>query len=398
MPDFTEAEAKELVHKAAERAQQVAATASSETMLVSDINSDVKRKILVIGTGDGGCNIASDIKRAYPEIPVLGYNTSNRGTGDLKIDHFIIPRAEDGSGKERSYSKSILKRGVYKYVLDNIDRFGPDADYIVITTTCDGGTGGGISPMLAKLFMSNMGIPVIVIGVYPALSEDARAQHNMLEWQKEIEDIGARYMIFDNNYYSDLPKAQMHTKVNRDIVNVIGILLGKDFGKTSIQAIDSRDMEMILNRYPGRIVIGVTNNRPRVGKTIGQVCVENCLNMSQPAPEAVQSYGLFIKGSKDFIGNVDTSAIDIRDQFGEGDMYTHLEISDSLEIALICGGCSTPSTRVSLAAQRYNEIMVGRKDDSRSIMDDIMNNLQDDVTEYHRAERREAIDLSALDL
>ena len=395
---FTEEEARELVRKNVEKAAEATGDATSITLSAAEMAKEIKRKILVIGTGDGGCNIASDIKLAYPEISVIGYNTSRRGAGTLKLDHFIIPNAEDGSGKERSYSKSILRKGVYKKLLENVDRFGEDADYIVITSTCDGGTGGGISPMLAKLLMTNCGIPVIVIGVYPALSEDARAQRNMLEWQKDIEDIGAHYMVFDNNFYAQLPKAQMHKKINEDIVDVIGILLGKDFGKTSIQAIDSRDMEMILNRYAGRIVIGVTNNRPRVGKTVGQLCVEHCSNMSQPAPEAAQSYGLFIKGSKEFVGSVDSSAIDIREEFGEGDMYTHLEISDRLEIALVCGGCATPSSRVSLAAQRYNEIMIGRKDDSRSIMGDIMDSLQTDVGTYHRAEKSVEINLDALNL
>lgn len=400
MSNLNEKQINEILTKAANQAAREAIDdmANEKTSDSTGIRT-ITRNILVIGTGDGGCNIASDIKKAYPEVRTIAYNTSSRGTDSLKIDKFLIPEAEDGSGKQREYSKDVFRRGVYRHVLEAVYAFGKDADYVVVTSTCDGGTGGGISPMITKLLMQNLGIPVIVIGVYPSLSEDGRAQHNMLEWQKEIEDIKARYMIFDNNFYADLPKMQVHQKVNQDIVDTIGILLGKDFGRTNIQAIDTRDMEMILNRYSGRITIGVSHSRPRVGKTISDVCVHECENCSQPAPDCAQSYGLFVKGGQDFLNTVDASAVDIRDAFGEGDMYTHLEVSKDIEIALVCGGSRAPENRIQLAAARYNEIMAERNG-NRTIMDGIMSELIPEEDEYARGSHRELteVDLSALDL
>lgn len=394
---LNENEIEKIVRATNERA---AASAIHQVAATQETPSGLTRNILVIGCGDGGCNIASDIKKAYPEVAAIAYNTSRRGVDSLKVDRFLIPEAEDGSGKERSYSKHVFRSGVFRKVLEAVYQYGDNADYILVTTTCDGGTGGGISPMIASLLMKNLGIPVIVIGVYPSLSEDGRAQHNMLEWQKEVEEVGARYMIFDNNAYADLPKMQIHQKINQDIVKIVGVLLGKDFGKTNIQAIDSRDMEMILNRYSGRITITVSNNRPRVGKSIGQMCVQEAREMSQPVPNNAQSYGLMIKGSQNFLNSVDTSAVDIREEFGEGDMYTHLQVSDDLEIALICGGCTAPETRIQLAAQRYNEIM-SERNEKRTVMDDIMAGLVDEGEgSYSRNQRvsLDDIDLSALDL
>ena len=389
MANLTEQEVEELINSSQKKEP---ATAT--------INNPFIKKIVVIGCGDGGCNIASDIKKAYPETAAIAYNTSRRGWDSLKIDKFLIPDAEDGSGKERDYSKSVFKKGVYRYVLEAVDTLSMNADYVLVISTCDGGTGGGISPMITALLQKNLGIPVIAIGIYPTLSEDAHAQRNLLAWQKEMEDISARYMIFDNESYSGYPKAQIHASVNRDVVEVVGFLLGHDFGKTDIQAIDGRDMEILLNGRPGRIGVYIGHGRPRVGKTLdaflSQVISENC---SQPAPQLPSAYGLFIRADSEYINNVDASIMATRDKYGEGDVFTHLEVSDSPRVALLCSGCTAPEARVNLAAQRYNECMASRKE-SHEVMGDILAKLSSDEDSYSHGTRRELqdFDLSDLDL
>lgn len=388
MANLTEKDVEELLN------------ASQKPEQPTTIQNPFIKKIVVIGCGDGGCNIASDIKKAYPETAAIAYNTSRRGWDSLKIDKFLIPDAEDGSGKERDYSKSVFKKGVYRYVLEAANSLSMNADYVLVVSTCDGGTGGGISPMITALLQKNLGIPVIAIGVYPTLSEDAHAQRNMLAWQKEMEDIGARYMIFDNESYSGLPKAQIHANVNRDVVDVVGFLLGHDFGKTDIQAIDGRDMEILLNSRPGRIGVYIGRGRPRVGKTLdaflAQVITESC---SQPAPQLPSAYGLFIKADSEYINSVDATIMGTRDKYGEGDVFTHLEVSDSPRVALLCSGCTAPEARVNLAAQRYNECMASRKE-SHEVMGDILAKLSSDEDVYTHGTRKalQDFDLSDLDL
>ena len=387
MASLTEKEVEELLNKSATEPQ------------ASDQNPFAK-KIMVIGCGDGGCNIASDIKKAYPETVTLAYNTSRRGWDTLKIDKFLIPDAEDGSGKEREYSKTVFKKGVYRYVLEAAHTLSKNADYALVISTCDGGTGGGVSPMITALLQKNLGIPVIAIGIYPTLAEDAHSQRNLLEWQKEMEDINARYMIFDNEFYSGFPKAQIHASVNSDVVNIVGFLLGHEFGKTDIQAIDGRDMEILINSRPGRIGIYVGSGRPRVGKTmdtfLGQIIDENG---AQPMPSDPSAYGLFIKADEDYINSVDTTMLSIRDKFGEGDVFTHLEVASSPKVALLCSGCSAPKARVELAAQRYNECVANRHKTS-TVMDEVMGKIEYEEALYFQGSRRELadFDLSDLDL
>lgn len=391
---FSESEVKELMENMTNKNAGV-----EEVRPVN--NAPILKRLLVVGCGDGGCNIASDIKKTYPDVKVIAYNTSRRGVDRLRVDRFMVPEAEDGSGKEREYSKNVFRNSnVYRSVLNTVLEYSKQVDYVIVTSTCDGGTGGGISPMLTSLLKKNLGVPVIAIGVYPALSEDARAQHNMLEWQKEIEDTEARYMVFDNERYSDLTKAQIHRKVNADIVDAIGILIGNDFGKTDIQAIDSRDMEMIINRYAGHIVIAKHNGRPRIGKGVSDIIMNTIDDNSQPAPMNVRSYGLFVKGDETFINNIDTSLLDVRDAYGEGDMFTHIQEANEFEIALLCAGCSTPEERVQKAAQRYKDLCAYRNapDD---VMGSIMAELGDAEESYARAARKDSVaefDLSDLEL
>lgn len=358
------------------------------------------RTILVVGTGDGGCNIASEIRKSVTTTFAITYNTTKKGYKTLVTDAMIIPEAEDGSGKERSYSQKVFKSKPYQNLLQTVQSYADryELDYVFVTSTTDGGTGGGVSPMVAKLLSDNLEVPVVIIGVYPALSEDAVAQHNAIMWQTDVEKTGLPYMIFDNDGPN---KLEMHRIVNNAVVNTARILTGEPFGETNLSSIDNRDMFMLLSHVGGRIVVSSSSVKPSVNQTLDDYFLSmlNPMVSRQPEPANVRGVGIFLKGPKSFLDTVNTSLPGVGQKYGEAALkYVHLEESDDFYAAIILAGNSEPSGRILLMRQRYDDIFNGLKRVEGSAAAEAACGMGDPLGISKIKARPNEMDLSALDL
>lgn len=363
--------------------------------------TELTRNIMFIGAGDGGCNIASDIKREIPEVFVIAYNTSKRAMSSLTIDAGIVPNAEDGSGKDRSYSKNVFKRAAYKNLIGLVEKTlaARRFDYIIVTTTADGGTGGGSSPNIAKVIADNVDIPVIVLGVYPAIAEDAKAQYNTIAWQADIEKTGLPYIIYDNQARSNVPKAVMQEAVNKTIVEDMKVLTGVAYGDTTISAIDNRDMHMLLVEAGKRINIISTDMKPKVGETLDEFLTTKLTAACQPLPAGQTAMGLFIKGPKAFISSIDTSLFGFREQFGDALLYTHIEECTDVCISMVIAGSDLPEMRLEQIKERYNDIMANyhvSEKTAASVLDEMSDPFA--IKKRVAKTQTEDLDFSGLDL
>lgn len=319
----------------------------------------LSRNIMIIGTGDGGCNIASTIKKKQPNVYAIAYNTSKRSLPTLSVNKAVVPNAEDGSGKDRSYSKDVFKKAAYKTLMQLVkdELAQTEYEYIIVTTTADGGTGGGSSPNIAKVIADNVAVPVIILGVYPALAEDAKAQYNTIAWQADVEKTGLPYIIYDNECRSNFPKAVMQSEVNDEIAEAMTVITGAAYGDTNISAIDNRDMHMMLVEAGKRINIVTSTKKPKVGETIDSYLDSIFSSAAQPKPSGQMAMGLFVKGPKAFISAIDTSLFDFRDKYGDALLYTHIEESDEVRISMVVAGSDVPDLRLQQIKERYDDIM-----------------------------------------
>ena len=363
--------------------------------IVSDNNI---RNLLVVGCGDGGCTIASDIGKTVSESFIIAYNTSERTMNDIQADIRILADGEDGSGKVRSFSKDIFKRNSYRYLLDKVKEAvnNTDYEYILICSTTDGGTGSGMSPMAAKMIADNTNIPVILIGVYPSLDDDATAQFNSMQWQVECTKIGLPYMIFDNN--QDGSKKEVHTLVNSKITDMTRLVSGNLYGNHVVSIIDNRDMYMLLHHIGGRIVTGTSTIRPTTNETLDNYIEKMISSNCQPVPANIGGIGVFLKGPKDIVDRLDPSIPDIRNKYGDATIhYWHIEYANEIRISFIFSGNDEAEERLFKMKDRYDYIMNNQK--SKSVFSDMMSeqmfNPLGDIS--HKIVSEEP-DLSALDI
>ena len=356
------------------------------------------RNLLIVGCGDGGCTIASDIGKAVSESFIIAYNTSERTMNDIQADVRILADGEDGAGKVRAFSKDIFKRNSYKYLLEKVQEATKKTvyEYILVCSTADGGTGSGMSPMAAKMLSDNTEIPVILLGVYPNLDDDATAQFNAMQWQVECTKIGLPYMIYDNNQEGS--KKIVHELVNTQVVNMTRLISGNLYGNHVVSIIDNRDMYMLLQHVGGRIVSGTSTIRPTTNQTLDDY-VEKMFNTNcQPLPANIGGIGIFLKGPKDIIDRLDPSISGIRAKYGDAAIhYQHIEYDNELRISFIFSGNDEPEERLFKMKDRYDYIMSNQK--SKSVFSDMMSEqMGNPLGDVKDKKIKSEIDLSALDI
>ena len=397
---FTEEEIMEMVKKNEARTATVTNTGNVTTSDVIDKTATI-RNLLVIGCGDGGSMIASEISTQIKDCFTICYNTSTRAMDRVHSNVNIIPDAEDGSGKIRDYSKDVFKSGSYKILLGHVQSAlekRPDLAYVLVCTTADGGTGSGVSPMIGKFVSDNVNIPVIMVGVYPSLSEDATAQYNAMTWQDEVIRTGLPYMIFDNEIGGNGNKIRVHGIINSAIANVMKVISGDVFGDTNISMIDSMDMWMLLQNTGKRIVIALSDKKPTTGQTLDDYVLHMIKECHQPVPVNTKGIGIFVKGPKDMISSLDTSMSGVREVYGDAVVqYSHIEESDKVSIAIIMSGNSEPEERLYMMKSRYDDITNSQKEDVSSVAS-ILGTMSNPIGGIKR-NKKETIepDLSALD-
>ena len=388
--NYTDAEIMDMIKKAE-------GAASAE---VTDGKTVNRRNLLVVGCGDGGAMIASQVKKNIPETYCICYNTSSTAMTKWHSDVNVITEGKDGSGKARSFSKDVFKENAYKVLLGKIQtalNVRTDISYVVVIATTDGGTGSGMSPMIAKLIAANTSIPVVIIGVYPSLKEDAIAQFNAMEWQKEVAKTGIPYMIFDNNV--DGNKIYTHSVVNDSIVNSLKVITGDFYDQSTASMIDSRDLYMLLAHMGKRIMVFHSTKRPATNQTLDDYILSLIDTMHQPLPRNVRGIGLFVKASSELLNRLDTNLEKVCKKYGDPTVqYLHIQESDvQTMVSVIFSGCSEPADRLMMLRSRYDDIMSSQEDEV-SILDNVSDVKNPFGSIKNITHDPEELDLSALDL
>lgn len=371
----------------------------------STTKKNATRKIMVIGCGDGGSNITSAIVKALPADTFgMIYNTSDRAMAFQKSNISIRPFGVDGSGKVRSFATEIFKdpeiatgRRFMERAKELIDEMG-DLSYIVVVGTADGGTGSGTVPIMAKLLRANLDIPVIVMGVYPSIAEDAMSQFNAIQWQQEINDAQVPYIILDNS--TDDPNMDpiaVHEKVNRYAVEIIKLLSGNIYGDTDISIIDNRNLYMLIEQMGGRIVIATENGRPSNQTTLDDHILRMLERNYQPEPSDVRGIGVFIKGPEDMITRYNTSIQKVQEKYGYAILkFAHVQVDKDPAVAILLSGCSEATDRLLQMQGKYDDLMRA-KTNGGSRASALANDMVNPVGTVKKAGKKEGLDFSVLE-
>jgi len=366
--------------------------------LQTKIEAATTRKLVIVGCGDGGCKIATEISNhCGDDVCVVAYNTTTRTMEEMKASYKVLPKGLDGHGKQRGDSKEAFKNPAHaihtvllNHVKEAIRSLG-DVGYILVTSTTDGGTGSGVSPMVAKLLADETDIPTILLGVYPSADEDATAQFNAVQWQQEVEKIQVPHILLDNNTVGNNDAG--HQIINTYAARIASLIAGREFGNTTISIIDDRNLSMLLNRIGDRMVIAVEDVRPTSQQSLDDCVADLIDRCHQPAPGGVRGIGVFVKGPMELLNRMDTSLPGIQAKYGSAVLkFAHLEESSETRIAVILSGCFEATDRIAMMRAKWDDVMAGQRR-HESTVNDVISGMTNPLDGTARRSSVNALDL-----
>ncbi len=347
--------------------------------------------IAVLGIGNAGGQVANiACARGFNTFCI---NSSEKDLDiiDENISVFLLGNSE-GAGKDRRVAKSFVKQ-YYKDLLkteDFID-FINNIDVVFIVSSTGGGTGSGMSVILAdilsKVYVNKI---FINIGILPTLTDSIGAQRNTLEYLKEIKNLGKGYILYDNNKYKHLTPDAYMSNINNEIVDALCYLRGDYSYKTKYGMIDDADMFKLLT-VPGMINISYYENFmekdmddkvmldtfiPKIMKTNGTCQIDK--------DRIIKRMGIIVNLSEDLSRYYSSGMEDFKSNVGEPlEVFEHYYLKEDESIpnrlGVILSGLSIPDDRIQIVVQRIKEVEDAlNKRKETSILDSI-----DDMDDLH---------------
>lgn len=212
-------------------------------------------KNMIIGLGNTGTNIVKaagsslllkDVKKYVIDSVMTSVDLGS--INDINVIP-IISDEKSGSGRNRERGKAMYEyhesQGAFKEMYD--DAVNSKSPVLVITSAA-GGTGSGSAVPVCRALLE-LGVEVIPIIICPNKNDPMAFHLNTNDLLMELGEIGIEtYSIFENRKGD-----ANYEPINNEVVNLIEIIFGKCYGKTTLDSIDDSDLDVILNK-PGRFI------------------------------------------------------------------------------------------------------------------------------------------------
>jgi cell division GTPase FtsZ len=329
-------------------------------------------KVTCCGVGNAGSQTAA---LAVEELGIDGLciNTSQRDIDMVKSEKIkkLLVGDANGAGKERSLAKKFLKESIMKLLDDDEIAEIFNSDVLFIISSAGGGTGSGMSVLLANIVGEVYpNTKVIIVGILPALTEALSSQLNAVEYMNELYTAidGATYMLYDNDVPTDkeLTEPEIFDAINKNIVNDIDVIRGTYQYPTRFSSIDERDMSNIISTR-GRIVIASLNNikEKDVDKTTIEQMLINELKTGNHAEFQrdliCHRTGIICNLSEKLMGGFSTQLPEVQKVIGVPvEAYTHVCVNNDREVPnsvhLIVSGLTQVNDRIRKINDRIDEI------------------------------------------
>lgn len=225
--------------------------------IIDALKEKVKLKVAVIGTGNAGSQFVDlAYKSGFDKVYCI--NSSSRDMDNdvlnAKIPCFLVGSDGRGAGMHREAAKELFKMN-YRQLFDNMQfkQYCEESDVIIIGTSCSGGTGSGVSPIIVKALKQMYPNKIVMFyGILPRLTASDVELSNATACVSEIEELnknglGIPYMLADLNYYEGVSNEIAFAKVVEKMVSDIKVIAGDYLNYSKYRMIDENDMKVIIS-------------------------------------------------------------------------------------------------------------------------------------------------------
>jgi hypothetical protein len=319
----------------------------------NEVNNN--KKNVVIGLGNTGNNIVNEIaiRSTLNDVQLFAVDSVvanvTLANSNSRVNYIpIISDSKSGSGRNRERGYEMFKHhyeiGSFTEMLEACQN---GKKPIFVVTSSAGGTGSGSTPLLCKLLRKS-NIRVIPIIVCPSMDDPTAYHLNSNDLFMDLEESGVQtYAVFRN-----VAGDSNYTPINREIVDMLEIVLGKKYGPTTLDSIDDSDLNMML-KTPGRFVAVSAQATDIAGLT--RQLARKIFTGFQPAwtDEDAKKYTFMTAYSlKSMFAGEDFKQVfdEVRSRIYEVfDEYRHIEQTDNngvTEATVIISGLPRPEIKV----------------------------------------------------
>lgn len=329
----------------------------------------------IIGVGNCGNQVCLKAHSRLG-IDVLAINSSEEDLARMpdSISKILIGDSK-GVGKNRLEAKKFLQPKVVQLIKspEFIDFM--DKDVVYVVSSCGGGTGSGITPMLVDILKRTFpDVNIIAIGAMPSDKESLTTQSNGLEYLKELFGIeGITYMLYDNGKNFDTPSHMVLPVINDAIVDDIEVLMGTYQVPTDLNSIDRKD-SIRLTSIPGSLrVVSRKDIREKDldNKTIGKMLVEamkESRHVDFQRDKVLKGLGVISNLSETISMQFDSSVPELMEFVGEPKLvdfqHTAINKDDAMlnSVFAIMSGMSRPNDYIAELQERVNRMVEHHKE------------------------------------
>ena len=331
----------------------------------------------IIGLGNAGNQVAMLAKKTK-NIPSIAINTSERDIDVIQgYIEAILFATKEGVGKDRKLAKKFVKENIKQLIAeDQLVKFMDQVDFIFVVSSCGGGSGSGMGPIITDVLNQyynhnvedgTKGKTFINVGILPNIGESVGAQRNTLEYLTEMTALGGSYMLFDNGIVNGSSKEVFNT-VNNDIVRAISIIRGDYSRETPYQMIDDKDFYKIITQ-PGMIFIdyldGIYEEKIPVDGSIEDMLVDHINKNNHMVridrDKIVKRLAFISNLSEEVHPYFNENLPKIREIYGEPiEDYRHFSVNKDDDennfLIVILSGLSLPENRLKIIKHRVDSV------------------------------------------
>ena len=225
--------------------------------IIDALKEKVKLKCTICGVGNAGSQfVDAAYKAGFRNVFCI--NSSSKDMDDdvlnANIPCFLVGSDGRGAGMNRNAAKELFKMN-YRHLFENqkFVQYCEESDVIVIGTSCSGGTGSGISPIVVKAVKQMYPNKIVMFyGILPRLTSSDVELSNAMECVAEIEELnksglGIPYMLADLNYYEGISNEVAFVKVVEKMATDIKVIAGDYLNYSKYRMIDENDMKVIIS-------------------------------------------------------------------------------------------------------------------------------------------------------
>ena len=225
--------------------------------IIDALKEKVKLKCTVCGVGNAGSQfVDAAYKAGFRNVFCINSSSKDMDNDVLNanIPCFLVGSDGRGAGMNRNAAKELFKMN-YRNLFENqkFVQYCEESDVIVIGTSCSGGTGSGISPIVVKAVKQMYPNKIVMFyGILPRLTSSDVELSNAMECVAEIEELnksglGIPYMLADLNYYEGISNEVAFVKVVEKMATDIKVIAGDYLNYSKYRMIDENDMKVIIS-------------------------------------------------------------------------------------------------------------------------------------------------------